>query len=157
MQIIISEKCTKCGYTLRSYNKKRGKYFFGPRVVKCPKCGQLYHNDCGVELATLTEERVKKYAREYSLEGNFLSTLILLMILLWAIDRWSSINLDWLNYGYNGLILIIAFALIYFIVSALKCIYFWKVIVPDSEKRMNDPEYVDLIRTWNEMRFGISK
>lgn len=157
MQTIISEKCIKCGYTLRSYNKKSVKYYFGPRIVKCPKCGQLYQNDCGVELATLTEDRVKKYAKEYSLEGNFAPTVILFVIVFWAIVKWSSLDLEWLNYGYNGLMLIVAFAAIYIAISTIKYIYFWKVIVPDSEKRMSDPEYISQIKTWNEMRFGKSR
>ena len=155
LQVIVYEKCPICGKNLRIYNQKSGSYYFGPRIVKCPKCGHLTRNEKGIELATLDYKRIKKYAREYCLEGNFGITLIFWMVITIALTSIPSVE-TYLHENQipEGALALAVAVLCYGMIVLIKYIQFWKQIYPDSFKRMQDPEYTDMIQRWNKQHFG---
>ena len=156
MQVIYTEKCSKCGYNIRNYSNKGGKSYFGPRFIKCPSCGTYYHNSNGIELSVLENDEVNRYCREYTLQGNstivILGTIVvlyLLSILVPGSDNWVD------SHQYLSLAITVGVGATIFGLTALfKYIKFWKFIYPESVKRMDDPQYIEIIKRWNKERFG---
>ena len=156
MQVLFTERCSKCGRALRFYSNKGGQYYFGPRFIKCESCGTYYHNSKGIELSALESDEVKKYCREYALQGNsgivILGTIVVLLLLSQLIPSASS----WLDSNqYLAFAIMVGVGAVIFVFSALyKYLKFWKKFYPESVKRMNDPNYVAIIKRWNRERFG---
>ncbi len=157
MQVIVSGKCSNCGTLLDSYHTKplnrSVPEYFGPRVLRCPKCNAYYVNERAVELATLNEKSLNYYRKEFATSGNiWICSIICVLSIVLAAKFFSE---AWVNQGYNAVIvLFLGFGVPYAILYLLKYYVFFNGHLRESEERMNDPEYVKQIKEYNKLKYG---
>ena len=151
-------RCSSCGQRLYRYNEKTSMPF-GSKVGVCPGCGKQYFNEMNIEPAALDKRQARIYALEYAWGNNFYFAAVPFALIIWLIMKKTDFSaFDDAIFVLQTLIL---FAVCYICCAALKILRYKKRIYPESELRMADPDYAELLartgggREINEGAFDI--